>query len=287
MIVLRSVVFDIAFYMWTTLVCIASLPVLLISQRATARVSWLWARVSLWFLRQIVGLSFEVRGLEYLSQQPAIYAFKHQSAWDTLAIWVLLENPAIVLKASLAKIPLFGSYIKRGKAIVVDRKAGASSLRPMVASARAAVKLGRSIAIFPEGTRTPAGHRQAYQPGVAALYLQLGIAIVPVALNSGLFWSRRSFVKRLGHIVVAFLSPIHPGRDRRSVMAELEQRIEAATTLLVGHEPETEKPSSSAIANANAGIWQHHRNRLNSLGVRPDHDAVARPPPWRDFKKGA
>ena len=286
MIVLRSLIFDIAFYLWTALVCIMSLPALLVSQRATARVSWLWAIVSLWLLRKIVGLSFEVRGLENMPQRPAIFAFKHQSAWYTLAIWVVLDNPAIVLKASLAKIPVFGWYVKRGKAIAIDRDAGARALRPMVALARSAVKNGRPIAIFPEGTRTLAGCRQQYQPGVAALYLQLGIPLVPVALNSGLFWSRRSFVKRPGRIVVAFLRPINPGRDRRSVMAELEQRIEAATAQILGQGTAAEKRIPAEISIAEGGTGQRGDLLQAARGTRPVNDSVARAPPWRDSQKG-
>jgi 1-acyl-sn-glycerol-3-phosphate acyltransferase len=236
MIVLRSLIFDLSFYLWTTLISITSLPVLLVSQRATAWISALWAMVALLLLRLIVGLSYEVRGVNNLPKGAAIVALKHQSAWDTIALWVLLQNPAIVLKQSLAKIPVFGWYIRRGKAIVIDRMAGAKALKPMVAAARAAVAEGRPIAIFPEGTRTPVGGHQPYHPGVAALYLQLGLPLVPVALNSGLFWERRSFVKRPGRIVVEFLPAIAPGLDRRRVMTELERDIEQATALLVAEQ---------------------------------------------------
>lgn len=189
--------------------------------------------MSLLLLRLIVGLSYEVRGWNNLPKGAIVVALKHQSAWDTLALWVLLENPAIVLKRSLTRIPVFGWYMKRGKAIVIDRKAGAKALRPMVAAARSAVAEGRPIAIIPEGTRTPIGAHQSYHPGVAALYTQLGLGLVPVALNSGLFWGRRSFVKRPGRIIVEFLPAIGPGLDRRHVMAELESRIEIATANLV------------------------------------------------------
>lgn len=240
MTILRSVAFDVSFYLWTALISVLSLPVLLVSQRATAWVSGLWAMVALLLLRLIVGLSYEVRGTNNLPQRSAIVALKHQSAWDTIALWVLLKNPAIVLKQSLATIPVFGWYMRRGKAIIIDRRAGAKALRLMVAASRAAVAEGRPIAIFPEGTRTPVGARQAYHPGVAALYLQLGLPIVPVALNSGLFWGRRSFVKRPGRIVVQFLPAIEPGLDRHHVMAALESGIEQATAMLVAETKATE-----------------------------------------------
>ena len=233
MTIVRSFIFDLTFYLWTILISVVALPALLVSQRATIWISALWANVSLLLLQLIVGLTYEVRGWNNLPRGPAIVALKHQSAWDTIALWVLLENPAIVLKRSLAMIPVFGWYMRRGKAIMIDRNAGAKALRPMVAAARSAVAEGRPIAIFPEGTRTAVGFRGSYQPGVAALYMQLGLPLVPVALNSGLFWGRRSFRKRPGRILVEFLPAIEPGLDRRHVMAELERRVEQATAMLV------------------------------------------------------
>lgn len=240
----RSVLFDLTFYLWTILLSVLAVPALLASQRATMRISELWAIVSLLLLRLIVGLSYEVRGTHNLPDGAVIVALKHQSAWETIALWVLLENPAIVLKQSLARIPVFGWYLKRGQAIVIDRDAGPRALRPMVAAARSAVAQGRPIAIFPEGTRTPPGVRRPYQPGVAALYTQLGLPIVPVALNSGLFWGRRSFLKRSGKILVQFLPPIEPRLDRRHVMAELEHRIEDATAMLIAESKRAESISS-------------------------------------------
>ena len=231
--VVRSCLFDLSFCLRTVLVCVLSLPVLLVSRRATVWISELWAIVSLLLLRLIVGLSYEVRGRHNLPKGAVIVAVKHQSAWDAIALWVLLKNPVIVVKQSLAKIPLFGWYVRRGNAIVIDRNSGAKALRPMVAAARAAVGEGRPIAIFPEGTRTQVDAHQAYHPGVAALYMQLGLPIVPVALNSGLFWGHRSLLQRPGRILVEFLPAIEPGFDRRYVMAELERRIEQATSMLV------------------------------------------------------
>lgn len=248
MTLVRSLLFDLAFYSWTTLLSVLALPALLISQRAAARVSELWATVSLSLLRSIVGLTYEVRGRHNLPEGPVIVALKHQSAWETIALWVLLKNPAIVLKQSLARIPVFGWYMKRGEAIIIDREAGPKALRPMVAAARSAIADGRSIAIFPEGTRTPVAARQAYHPGVAALYMQLGLPVVPVALSSGLFWRRRSFLKRSGTVLVEFLPPIQPGLDRRHFMTELERRIEAATAMLIVEGKQAENISGAVPA---------------------------------------
>jgi 1-acyl-sn-glycerol-3-phosphate acyltransferase len=175
---------------------------------------------------------------------------KHQSAWETIALWVLLKNPAIVLKQSLARIPVFGWYMQRGGAIIIDREAGPKALRPMLAAARSAIADGRPIAIFPEGTRTPLAARRSYHPGVAALYMQLDLPVVPVALNSGLFWGRRSLLKQSGTILIEFLAPIEPGLNRRHFMAELERRIEGATAMLIVESKSVESTSRAMPATS-------------------------------------
>ncbi len=248
MVFVRSFLFNLAFFLWTFLICVLSLPALLVSKRATIWISELWSIASLSLLRFIVGLSYEIRGRHNLPRGAVIVALKHQSAWDTIALWVLLEKPVIVLKQSVARIPLFGWYVRRGGAIVIDRSAGANALRPMVVAARSMVAEGRPIAIFPEGTRILVGAHQPYHPGVAALYTQLALPIIPVALNSGLFWGPRSFLKRPGRVLVEFLPAIEPGFNRRHVMAALESRIEQATSKLVAESKEAELVSHAIPA---------------------------------------
>ena len=248
MTLVRSLLFNVAFSFWTILISILALPALFISQRATIWMSELWASVTLWLLQKIAGLSHEVRGRHNVPEGAVIVALKHQSAWEAIALWVLVKSPAIVLKHNLAKIPVFGLYMRRGGAIIIDRDAGSKALRPMVAAARAAASQGRPIMIFPEGTRTREGARQSYQPGIAALYMQLHLPVVPVALNSGLFWGRRSFRKRPGKILVEFLPPIEPGLDRRSFMSELERRIEDSTASLIAESKLMENVSRAQIA---------------------------------------
>ncbi|HEY7689722.1 MAG TPA: lysophospholipid acyltransferase family protein [Dongiaceae bacterium] len=232
MIFFRSLLFNILFFAWTTIMFVLSLPTLLLPSGAVWALGRLWVQGTLLLLRWVVGLSHEVRGLTHLPAGAALVAAKHQSAWDTLIFSVLLNRPAIVLKQELLRVPLFGWYMRKCRMIPVDRKGRAKALKQMAADARARAAEGRPILIFPEGTRVAPGTHRDYQPGVAALYGALGLPVVPVALNSGLFWGRRSFQKRPGRIVLEFLRPIPAGLERRAFMQELEAAIEAAANRL-------------------------------------------------------
>ena len=233
MIALRSLAFNLALYLFTAIQAIAGLPVLIMPRRTAYRFGRAWAAAILRLCAGIAGLGYELRGGEHLPPGAAIIAMKHQSAWDTFAVAVIFDDPAIVLKQELMWIPFYGWYLRKAGMIAIDRKAGIHALRRLVASGERAAALGRPIVIFPEGTRTAPGTHRPYQPGVAALYRQLDLPLVPVAVNSGVFWGRRSFLKRPGRIVVEILPPIPPGRERHQMMQELERRIEAATAKLV------------------------------------------------------
>jgi 1-acyl-sn-glycerol-3-phosphate acyltransferase len=243
----RSLAFNLLFYGWTVLVGIVGLPVLLLPRLVVMRFGRFWARGALWLLRGAAGLGHEIRGREHIPPGASIIAMKHQSAWDTLIMPVLLADAAMVLKRELRFVPIYGWYAMRAGSIPIDRKGGARTVREMIAAAREAAQRGRPIVIFPEGTRTAPGTRLPYQPGVAALYLALHVPVVPAAVNSGVYWGRRGFLKRPGRIVLEFLEPIPPGRPRRAMMAELERRIETATSALV-QEGEATMPARRMIS---------------------------------------
>lgn len=228
---MRSLLFNLAFFGWTALALVVFTPVLALPPRATVRAQRLWARGVLAMMRHIVGIGVEIRGSAPAAG--ALIAAKHQSAWDTLIWHIIVDDPALVMKKELLAIPFYGWFCRKSRQIPVDRAGGPAALKAMVRTARAAIDAGRPVIIFPEGTRTAPGAKLPYLPGVAALYRGLGVAAVPVAVNSGLFWPRRSFRKRPGTLVLEFLAPIPPGLKRRPFMAELETRIESATAALV------------------------------------------------------
>jgi 1-acyl-sn-glycerol-3-phosphate acyltransferase len=233
MVWLRALAFNVVGFCWTTSVGSLALPLLLLPRRVVRGFGRLWSRGSIALLRYIVGLDHELRGLDRLPSGACIVAMKHQSAWDAVIVPLVLDDPAIIVKRELAMLPIYGWYMWRsGLAIAIDRRAGAAAIRHMVAAARSAAASGRPIVIFPQGTRVAPGARLPYQSGVAALYQALALPVVPVAVNSGLFWGRRAFLKRPGHIVLEFLEPIPPGWPRKRFMAEVERRIETATATL-------------------------------------------------------
>jgi 1-acyl-sn-glycerol-3-phosphate acyltransferase len=230
---LRSLCFNVGWYAGTTLIALVGAPILLMPRRMVVRWAQFWIRFCLWWLRVTVGLTHRVRGLENLPAGPAIIASKHQSSWETLAYTLLFPDAAIVLKRELLFIPIIGWAMARVGNIAVERGDGASALRGLVRQSQAVIRDGRSIVIFPEGTRVAIGAERPYQVGAAALYRQLGIPVVPVALNSGLYWGRRQFIKRPGVIDVEIQPAIPPGLDRKQFMALLRERVEGATDGLV------------------------------------------------------
>lgn len=184
-------------------------------------------------LKAICGIDYEVRGLEHKPSGGALVASKHQSMFETLAFWKILDDPAIILKKELSYLPFFGWYAMKLKNIKVDRAAASKALRDMLKQARERAGQGRQVVIFPQGTRLEPGAEDTYKPGVAGLYAAMKVPCVPVALNSGLYWPPHGFVRRPGAIVIEFLPAIEAGLPRDQFMAELEARIETASKALL------------------------------------------------------
>ncbi len=236
MTAVRSLLFNFAFFGWLTFLLLFHLwwymPFERMHlQRAVGR----WARSVFPILRYTVGIDCRVLGREHMPKGGALVVSKHQSAWDTFIFYALLEDVQYVLKKELVKIPVWGMYARKCEAIAIDRAAGAKALKKLVADCKDRISKGRQVIIFPEGTRTPPGERHPYQPGVAAVYkaLPADTQIVPVALNSGVFWGRRSFLKKPGTITIQFLPPVPTGLDRETFMRTIEDTIETASAELI------------------------------------------------------
>jgi 1-acyl-sn-glycerol-3-phosphate acyltransferase len=229
----RSLIFAAVFYLGTAAFLIAGSPLLLCPRAWAMAGLRAHARASLWALRVIAGTRMEVRGLDRLPDAPYLVAAKHQSAWDTFALVPLFRDPALVMKAELGWIPLYGWFSLKFAHILVKRGRAAVALKALIRDARARAAGRREILIFPEGTRRAPGAAPDYKPGVVALYEGLDLPCVPLALNSGLFWPRRQLLRYPGTIVVEILEPLPPGMPRAQFKREIEQRIETATNRLI------------------------------------------------------
>lgn len=229
----RSWVFNVAFVGVTVVMSFAMLWVLFLPRRIVLRIIHLWLDQISWLEKHIMHLTYRVVGKEFLPNGPCIIAAKHQSAWETLKLHLLLGDPAIVLKKELLNIPIWGWYLGRSGMIPIDRSARSQALNGMLTAAHRAKDLGRKIVIFPQGTRLAPNAFRPYKSGVAALYQELNLPIVPMALNSGLYWPKRGFQKKSGMITVEFLQPLPPGLPREQMMAQLRDKLEAATDKLL------------------------------------------------------
>ena len=183
--------------------------------------------------RVLLRLDFEFRGTENLPDGPCIIAAAHQSAWDTIAFYAVVDDPAFVLKQELYRIPMFGPYARRLNMIAIDRTGGAGEARRMIRDVADRLSAMRKVIIFPGGTRSAPEDIVPLKSGITALYRRSNVPVVPVSLNSGYFWGRRSFRKRPGHIVAQFHEPLLPGMDGADFDRLLSARIHEGNRLLL------------------------------------------------------
>ena len=233
MIIIRSVVFNVLFYLVLAAYLMVAMPTLLLPRWGIIRLAQHWGRVNLHLLRIVCGITVEWRGLEKIPAGAFLVAAKHQSVWETFALLTLFRDPTYILKRELLWLPLFGWAAWRAGMIPVDRGGGKPALAAMAAHVRDALAADKQIIIFPEGTRRPAGAEPKYKYGIAHLYGEGIAACVPIALNSGLFWPRRQFLRYPGTITVEILDPIAPGLPIDEFFERLQRDLEAATARLI------------------------------------------------------
>ena len=229
----RSLLFNIVFFVTTTLFVVIGSPFLFMPRSWAMAALRVHARFELFLLRLIVGTKIEVRGEEKIPDGPCLVASKHQSAWETFALIPIFRDPALLMKRELFWIPFHGWFSRKFQMIPVDRDKGPSALRRMLREARKRIEDKREIIIFPEGTRRAPGASPDYKTGIVLLYDALNVPCLPVALNSGLFWPRRSVIRRPGTIVVEILDPIPPGLPKVEFLRRLETAIEGASNRLL------------------------------------------------------
>ncbi len=232
MSLLRTILFNLLFYPGSILYAIVMLPCL-ITVRSTHWGIRQWVYLSLALMRFTLGLEYRVRLEAKFPQEPAIYASKHQSAWETIALWVLVPNPLFIMKKELYWLPVIGWWIWRVGNIGIKRGGGSATVKTMIKQAKQKVAEGYNIIIFPEGTRTELDATKPYKAGISILARALKIPIVPIALNSGAFWPRNAFAKKSGVIDVVFLPAISAADVQDDLLPQLQNAIETQSTALL------------------------------------------------------
>ncbi|MEM6811901.1 MAG: lysophospholipid acyltransferase family protein [Pseudomonadota bacterium] len=250
MILIRSLLFNIFFYGFTILACLVLVPLVLFPRKVILGTALFYLKVVELIEKYILGLTFEVRGKEYLPQDGSyIIAAKHQSAYETLKLHNLFGDPSVVLKESLTRIPIFGTFLKKLDIIAINRSNKEEALNSIVEGTKRMATQNRPIVIFPQGTRvaphTPVD-KKPYKGGILKMYKNTDLKVIPLALNAGLFWGRNSFIKRPGRVIFEFLPPIEAGLPEKKVMEALENRIEEKTHQLM-REAQEEFPHTRQV----------------------------------------
>ncbi|KAA3516935.1 1-acyl-sn-glycerol-3-phosphate acyltransferase [Agrobacterium vitis] len=257
MLALRSHVFNVLFYACLILWMVLAAPIYFILPRKIAySVPKTWARFSHWLMKTVVGTTFEIEGLENIPDSGYILAPKHQSFWDTYALLPWLDDPVYILKRELMWIPFFGWYAAKQNMIPVNRGGRGKEMVKVMQRAAVEVRSGRQLVIYPEGTRRPPGADPEYKFGIARLYRDLNVPVVPVAMHAGLFWPRRSVMRYPGHYKIRILPPIQPGMKPDVFFEKLTSELETASDALL---------REAAQTNPDLPLPQIARQRLETL----------------------
>lgn len=225
---IRSILFHVFLTIWTALIFMLLSPLLLtFNQNVVTIIGYTWANGVLLAVRIICRLSYEIRGLENLPPAPYIIACKHQSAWETVFLTAHFRNAKYILKKELTRIPFYGWYLLLSKMIYIDRSLGFQAIKKIVRDATKSLQEGNVIIIFPEGTRVQPGESKEIQPGIAAIHKHnKDIPIVPVSLNSGLFWPKGIKMINPGKVIINFLPPINLELQKEELLKTLKENID-------------------------------------------------------------
>ncbi|MDB5526578.1 MAG: acyl-phosphate glycerol 3-phosphate acyltransferase [Rhizobium sp.] len=261
MVYLRSGLFQLVFYVSFIVQMIIFTPIYFFLPRKTAyKIPKNWARSNLWLADKIAGISYEIEGLENLPQGGYIISAKHQSFWDTFALIPTLHDPVYILKRELLWIPLFGWYAAKQKMIPINRAAKSRAIPEMVALAKEELAAGRELIIYPEGTRKAPGDQPDYKYGIARLYTDLKVPVVPVVQHAGLFWPRHGFRRNPGHIRIRILKPIEPGMPPTDFFRHLVEVTERESDRLL---------LETVRDNPGLPLLEVTRRRLETLKAQP------------------
>jgi len=230
---IRSIIFYLLLYMWTLFLGITCIFTLLLPNSYIRKLANLWISGILKVLKLVCDISYEIKGIENIPDYAVIVAAKHQSTFETFLIFKLVKNSIFIHKKELFLIPLFGFYLKKINMIAINRTEGSKAMRKILKEVKGRIINGYSIIIFPEGTRKKTDEPPDYKTGIAGIYKESNAKVLPVAVNSGLYWPKHTFIKRPGKIIIKFLKPIPPKLEKFEFLKKIESVIEEETNKII------------------------------------------------------
>jgi 1-acyl-sn-glycerol-3-phosphate acyltransferase len=222
MLAIRSVLFNVVFFSAMGIALVLGLPLVFLNNRKYVFIFWHYLSIVLEFITaRVGGIKCKIENERNILKEPAVYAMRHESIWETLMLISRFKEPIFVLKEELLKLPLFGAMAKKAGTISIDRGNKTRALLDAIEKVEDSINKGHPVIIFPEGTRVAAGEYVPLKRGIALFYEKINCTVVPVVHNSGRFWPRRGFIKKPGTIVVRFMDPIVPGLSKDAFMSQL------------------------------------------------------------------
>tara|TARA_X000000368_G_C22844142_1_gene629057 strand:+ start:80 stop:778 length:699 start_codon:yes stop_codon:yes gene_type:complete len=229
----RSILFYLLLGIWTIIMGILFCPCLLLPSKFLFKPVRAWILGIFILLKYICKITHEIQGIDNIPNHSVLIASKHQSAFETFALFYYLSKAIFIHKKQLFLIPIFGQYLKKINMISINRKGGASAMRLMLKQAKNKLAEGFSIIIFPEGTRKKPGEKSDYRSGFVGLYKEMKTEILPVAVNSGKYWPKDTFIKNPGNIIIKILPLINSNIERKEILKLVESKIENATNKII------------------------------------------------------
>ena len=231
--VIRSILFYVFLVLWTIFMGTICLPYLLVSYRYLRKPVNIWVKGIFKLLQIICNITYEIRGKENIPSYAVLVASKHQSAFETFALFYHINNSIFIHKRQLFFIPIFGQYLKKINMISIDRSEGTIAMRKMLKQTKEKIQEGKSIIIFPEGTRKKPGENPDYKTGIAGIYKNLETEVLPVAVNSGHYWPKHILIKKPGKIIIKFLKLIPSQLEKSEFLQKIESAIEEETNTII------------------------------------------------------
>ena len=230
---IRTTIFYIVLTLWTISLGLLFLPFLLLPSKYMYFPAKIWVRGIFILLKSICGITHEIRGKNYIPKKPVVVVSKHQSAFETFALFYYLKKSFFIHKKQLIYIPIFGQYLLKSNMVSIDRKGGAKTMKKILFETKKRIEDGSSIIIFPEGTRRRPGETPDYKTGFIGIYKEVNRKLLPVAVNSGLFWPRHKFIMNKGHIIIEILPTIEAGVPKNEILNKVKEVIEKASNNLL------------------------------------------------------